>query len=224
MALDRASVVAYLQHHTQLEAAVHFGVSERYIRKLKAGDTLSAVSSSAAAGVAGRAGGSEVSLPKSLQVSQHTSNSDPASASSTNRLGRFVPRLDCEVAGSSAYWLDAVGVLQRVTAGTTGAAWNALQRGELCTAPALSDVTGPVPVPVPVFERESSGPVPVVFLPHAPVALHNTIVSPSGAVRRSAPSRPGVDALGWFLTASLGPLPLPAVVVFLALLVLIGGA
>jgi hypothetical protein len=203
MALDRASVVAYLQHHTQLEAAAYFGVSERYIRKLKAGDTPSpAVSSSAATSP----------LPAMMPTV------------GAARPGRFVPRLDCEVAGSSTYWLDAVGVLQRVTAGTTGAAWNALQRGELSTAPALSDVIGPVPVPVPVFERESSGPVPVVLLPYTPVALHNTMVSPGGTVRRSAPSRPGVDAFSWFLTASVGPLPLPAVVVFLALLVLIGGA
>jgi hypothetical protein len=135
----------------------------------------------------------------------------------------FVPRSAADVAGPSAYWVDYRGSLVRVTPGTTGAAWNALQL-PLVPSPDVQLVAGvPAVSTSPALESGSSSnvrPCPVVGGGAAPVAIHNgsvALLAPVKSYARAVPGRP--DLLASFFAASVGPLPLFAVVLALLLMV-----
>jgi hypothetical protein len=192
MALDCASVLAYLEKHTQLEAAAFFGVSDRSIRRLV-----------------------KAARPEPVVPARPVPTSSvPQLPSSPSRPVRvFVPRSAADVAGPCAYWLDYAGALVRVTPGTTGAVWNALQLPLLGSSHVPMVAGVPAVSSWPALESGSSSnvrPCPVVVGRRAPVALHN------GGPALLAPVK------GYALTM-VGPGPVLGLLLALLLIVIMRG-
>jgi hypothetical protein len=165
MALSRLEVERFMVGgKSQKDAALYFGVTSRYIRKILASPSISSTTSS---------------------------------ASSTTAAAPDAPVLMVD-------WVRLPGQrgLHRVAVTAHNQQEQEEQEEQIGLVPTgTSDHMAPVVVP----------------------AVHNAIAAATSVrVVRVPIESGGVDVFGWFLAASVGPVPLPALLVALLLIVLCG--
>lgn len=200
MSLDRASVLAYLETHSTTQTANHFHVSDRYVRKLRASSRPAA--------------SSVLVMPP--DASSHSAVPAVVRSSTQNNAAGTI-----SVSAPAVDWVRVPGQrgLRRVVR-------NSLHEPSVGGAPelppTLAGSAGVVPDLVPALSV-SSGPVPAFSKVLPSVGLHNDFRSSGAPVKHSAHIPAQISPLVWFLSASVGPLPLPALLLGLFLICLSWG-